>query len=84
MNAVKLFFQHEMAGGILLFSAAVAALMAANLPIVSELYAQLLDTPIAVKIGALKIDKPMLLWVNDGLMAMFFLLVGLELKREFC
>ena len=76
------FFQLEAAGGILLIGAALLAIILANSPL--DLYYNLLiDTPTAVRVGALEIEKPLLLWVNDGLMAIFFLLVGLELKREF-
>lgn len=76
------FLQWESAGGILLMAAALLAILLANTPLVTY-YNLLIDTPVAVRVGALAIDKPLLLWVNDGLMAVFFLLVGLELKREF-
>ncbi len=62
--------------------AAALALIIANSP-AAGLYAYFIDTPVEVRIGALEIAKPLLLWVNDGLMAIFFFLVGLELKREF-
>lgn len=72
----------EAAGGIVLMGAAVLAMIAANSP-AAGLYGYFLDTPVEVRIGALQIAKPLFLWVNDGLMAIFFFLVGLELKREF-
>lgn len=75
------FFQQESAGGILLVSAALLAILLANSPFYSY-YTLLIDTPVAIKAGSLELAKPLLLWVNDGLMAIFFLLVGLELKRE--
>jgi len=76
------FLEQESAGGILLMVSAVVAIILANTPF-STYYNLLIETPVAVQVGALKIDKPLLLWVNDGMMAVFFLLVGLELKREF-
>ncbi len=79
---ISKFLQQESSGGILLVGAAVLAIWAANSPL-SALYNLLLELPVSIRIGALAIDKPLLLWVNDGLMAVFFFLVGLELKREF-
>ena len=75
------FFQLEAASGLLLIAAAILALIINNSPL-SWLYNGLLETPVVAQIGALKIAKPLLLWINDGLMAMFFLLIGLEVKRE--
>ncbi len=78
---IKKFFKLESSAGILLFITAVLAMIIANSPL-SPYYNLLLDTPVAVQIGALIVNKPLLLWINDGLMAVFFFLVGLELKRE--
>jgi len=75
------FFHHEAAGGLVLVVAALAALLASNSPL-ERLYDGFLDTPVGVRVGPLGIDKPLLLWINDGLMAIFFFLVGLEIKRE--
>jgi len=75
------FFKLESASGIILMFATVLAIMFANTPLQSY-YALLLDTPVEIRIGTLEIAKPLLLWINDGLMAVFFFLVGLELKRE--
>ncbi|MCW8886234.1 MAG: Na+/H+ antiporter NhaA [Motiliproteus sp.] len=80
-NFISRFLQLESAGGILLMFAAVLAMILANSPL-DGYYGLLLDTPVEVRIGALQIAKPLLLWINDGLMAIFFFLVGLELKRE--
>ncbi|ROL65413.1 Na(+)/H(+) antiporter NhaA [Pseudomonas protegens] len=75
------FFAMEAASGLLLIAAAILALIINNSPL-SWLYNGLLETPVVAQIGALKIAKPLLLWINDGLMALFFLLIGLEVKRE--
>jgi NhaA family Na+:H+ antiporter len=75
------FFHHEAAGGLVLMAAALAALLIDNSPL-SWLYALFLDTPVGVRAGPLALEKPLLLWINDGLMAVFFFLVGLEIKRE--
>jgi len=71
----------EAASGLLLIAAAILALIINNSPL-SWLYNGLLETPVVAQVGALKIAKPLLLWINDGLMALFFLLIGLEVKRE--
>lgn len=75
------FIHHEASGGIALIAAAALALALANSGAAPH-YAAFLDTPVTVRVGALAIDKPLLLWINDGLMAIFFFLVGLEIKRE--
>jgi NhaA family Na+:H+ antiporter len=62
-------------------AAAVLAMVVANSPL-SHWYDMLLDVPVEARIGALEIAKPLILWINDGLMAVFFFMVGLELKRE--
>lgn len=80
-QALKHFFQHESASGILLVIAMIMALIAANTPL-QVFYSQFLSLPVSVAIGNFSIAKPLLLWINDGLMALFFLLIGLELKRE--
>jgi NhaA family Na+:H+ antiporter len=81
LAAVREFLRMESASGILLLIASVLAMVMANSPL-SHLYDLFLDTPVAVKVGAFEIAKPLLLWINDGLMALFFFLVGLEIKRE--
>ncbi len=78
---ITAFFKMESSSGILLMFSAVLAVVFANTFLV-DYYDQILSTPVEIKIGALEIAKPLLLWINDGLMAVFFFLVGLELKRE--
>ena len=75
------FFKLESAGGLLLFLSAVLAILVAN-SFLEPYYQLLLSTPVEIRIGVLEISKSLLLWINDGLMAVFFFLVGLELKRE--
>ncbi|MCM5697205.1 MULTISPECIES: Na+/H+ antiporter NhaA [unclassified Leclercia] len=76
------FFQNEAAGGIILILAAAIAMLLANLGATRDLYHAFLETPVELRVGVLEINKNMLLWINDALMAVFFLLVGLEVKRE--
>ncbi len=78
---LKDFLQKESAGGIVLIVAAVLAMIAANSPLLGA-YQSLLGMPVIVGAGSFVIDKSLLLWINDGLMAVFFFLVGLEVKRE--
>ena len=78
---ISRFLKLESAGGILLMLSATLAIILANTPLRS-IYELLISTPVEIRVGALQIAKPLLLWINDGLMAVFFLLVGLELKRE--
>jgi len=65
------FFKLESASGLILMGAAVLALIVVNSPL-QPYYALLLDTPVIVQIGDLEVNKPFLLWVNDGFMAVFF------------
>ena len=80
-NFLIKFLALESAGGILLVGTAALAMLIANSPFYPY-YTLLIDTPVEIRIGPLQLAKPLLLWVNDGLMAIFFFLVGLELKRE--
>lgn len=75
------FLKLESSGGIILLTTSVLALIFAN-SVLSPYYFSLLNTPVIVQFGEQGITKPFLLWVNDGLMAVFFVLVGLEVKRE--
>ncbi len=81
VDNIKQIFKHDAAGGILLVVAAMLAMLMANTPL-NIFYTDLFSTPVAIQFGGFSINKPLLLWVNDGLMAIFFFLVGLEVKRE--
>lgn len=82
LSLLRAFFRLEAAGGIVLVLASAAAIWAANSSL-APYYQAFLDLRAEVRIGELAIAKPLLLWINDGLMAIFFFLVGLEMKREF-
>jgi len=82
MNFIEEFIKKESSSGILLIFATILALALKN-SMFSEVYAAFLRTPVEVRFADLHIAKPLLLWINDGLMAIFFLLIGLEVKREF-
>ncbi len=75
------FIKKESAAGILLIIATLLALLLEN-SFLSTFYTSFLHTPVEIRFGDLQIAKPLLLWVNDGLMAVFFLVIGLEIKRE--
>jgi len=81
VDAIREFLRLEAASGILLLIAATLAMLAENTA-AHTLYDGLLNTLVAIRVGDFEIAKPLLLWVNDGLMAVFFLMVGLEIKRE--
>lgn len=79
--ALKNFLRLESSAGILLVVATIAALLVSNSPL-SGFYERLLSVPLVIALGELAVNKPLLLWINDGLMAVFFFLIGLEVKRE--
>lgn len=81
LDAIREFLKLESASGILLMVAGALAVLAANSPLAS-IYVSSWQVPLTLSLGSFALAKPLLLWVNDGLMAVFFLLVGLELKRE--
>jgi len=80
-SSIKNFFKKDSAAGMMLLFATVAALIVANSPL-SELYHLLMEQKITLGVSSLVIDHSFHEWINDGLMAVFFLLVGLEIKRE--
>jgi NhaA family Na+:H+ antiporter len=82
LSVLKEFLQKESTGGLLIIGAAALAMLAENSPL-KPLYDAWLSTPVGVQFGTFGLNKPLLLWINDGLMAVFFFLIGLEIKREF-
>jgi Na+:H+ antiporter, NhaA family len=78
---IQEFMRRDSASGIILIFAALLAMLLENSPL-NWIYDSLLNTPVEIRVGALHLAKPLLLWINDGLMAVFFMLIGLEVKRE--
>ncbi|MGE3593454.1 MAG: Na+/H+ antiporter NhaA, partial [Arcobacter sp.] len=79
---VRKFLENESSSGIILIFVTLIALLFSN-SFLSPFYTDFLHTKIELKVGTiLEISKPLILWVNDGLMAIFFLMIGLEIKRE--
>ena len=81
VDSISRFLRLESAGGLVLIAAALVALAISNSPL-SGAYRDVLSLPVEIRVGALELGKPVHLWIDDGLMAIFFLLVGLEIKRE--
>ncbi|MFH8133332.1 Na+/H+ antiporter NhaA [Pantoea osteomyelitidis] len=79
---LKKLLHNDATGGIVLIIAAVLAMLLANNSATQQGYQALLATPVEFRFGELDISKNLLLWINDALMAIFFLMVGLEVKRE--
>jgi Na+:H+ antiporter, NhaA family len=79
--AIRGFLRQESASGVLLLGVTVLALFAANSPL-APTYAAAIEAPLGIRLGTYELSKSLLHWINDGLMAVFFLLVGLEIKRE--
>lgn len=81
ISTIHTFLKREASAGMLLVFVTILALFLKNSGF-SELYSSFLHTHVEIRFGDLQIAKPLLLWVNDGLMAVFFFLIGLEVKRE--
>ncbi len=81
LSRIQAFMKLEASAGLVLMGIALLAMLVAN-SVLAPIYDGFLSTNIRVGIGAFEISKPALLWINDGLMAIFFFLVGLEIKRE--
>jgi len=81
LGPLQRFLGLEAASGVLLLGAAAIAFAWANSPWAAT-YQEFWSTPFGVRVGPFALEKPFLLWVNDGLMAVFFFVVGLEIKRE--
>jgi NhaA family Na+:H+ antiporter len=81
LRAIDRFFRHDASGGVLLMLSAVAALIVANSGL-QPVYDAMLNAKLALTLNGSGLEKPLVLWINDGLMAIFFFLIGLELKRE--
>jgi len=82
IDLMRQFLKLESAGGYLLIAATVLALVMANMPTALKAYEWFLGLHLTITLGGQGVDKPLLLWINDALMVLFFMLVGLELKRE--
>ncbi|WP_060825727.1 Na+/H+ antiporter NhaA [Sulfurospirillum cavolei] len=81
LTSIEEFIKKESSSGILLIVVTLTALLLQN-SVLTDFYSRFLETPLQISFGSFGIAKPLLLWVNDGLMAVFFFLVGLEIKRE--
>ena len=81
VQLIQRFLKLESAGGILLLFSATVAMLLANSPLSSQ-YHDFLNLPVSLQIGSFSINKTLIHWINDGFMAVFFVLVGMEVKKE--
>jgi len=81
LGPMQRFVNRSVSGGIVLVIATIISLVVANSPLGAD-YAALLETKIGLVLGPFVLEESLLHWINDGLMAIFFFLVGLEIKRE--